>query len=57
MQALGAYGFLGHRRGKPAFLAHVPAALAQLAEVVDALPGGPFPLLRRTVDSAARARV
>ena len=32
MQALGAYAFLGLRRGKPAFLAHIPAALRLLEE-------------------------
>ncbi len=35
MQALGAYGFLGLRKGKPAFLAHIPNALANLRDVLD----------------------
>ncbi|HWR97957.1 MAG TPA: phosphotransferase [Candidatus Methanoperedens sp.] len=34
MQALGAYAFLGLRRGKPAFLAHVPTALRLLEETL-----------------------
>ncbi len=33
MQALGAYGFLGLQRGKPAFLQHIPRALASLRGV------------------------
>lgn len=38
MQALGAYGFLGLQRGKPAFLAHIPRALASLVSLqVDGL--------------------
>jgi hypothetical protein len=37
MQALGAYAFLGLRRGKPAFLAHIPAALRLLAETIGPL--------------------
>ena len=38
MQALGAYGFLGIVKGRDAFLAHIPAALASLREVVAAVP-------------------
>lgn len=38
MQALGAYGFLGLKQGKPAFLRHIPAALRNLREVVALLP-------------------
>jgi aminoglycoside/choline kinase family phosphotransferase len=34
MQALGAYAFLGRRRGKKAFLAHVPAALRLLEQTL-----------------------
>jgi hypothetical protein len=34
MQALGAYAFLGLQRGKPAFLAHIPAALRLLEETL-----------------------
>ncbi len=33
MQALGAFAFLGLRKGKQGFLEHVPAALVHLAEV------------------------
>ena len=33
MQALGAYGFLGLKRGKPHFLAHIRPALENLIEV------------------------
>jgi N-acetylmuramate 1-kinase len=39
MQALGAYGFLGLARGNRHFLAHVPAALASLREIVAEMPG------------------
>ncbi|MDZ4789366.1 MAG: phosphotransferase [Blastochloris sp.] len=38
MQALGAYGFLGLEKGKPAFLLHVNPALAHLRWVVSQLP-------------------
>ncbi len=34
MQALGAFAFLGRQRGKPDFLAHIPAALRLLEETV-----------------------
>ncbi len=34
MQALGAYGFLGHNKGKPEFLRHIPKALTSLRQVV-----------------------
>ena len=37
MQALGAYGFLGRERGKPHFLAHIPAALDRLIDITDRL--------------------
>jgi hypothetical protein len=39
MQALGAYGKLGHLDGRAAFLAHIPAALARLRAVVREIPG------------------
>ena len=34
MQALGAYGFLGHVKGKTSFLDHIPAGLAVLREIL-----------------------
>ena len=39
MQALGAYGKLGHTDARPHFLAHIPAALAALREVLTQIPG------------------
>ena len=39
MQALGAYGFLGHVRQRAHFLEHIPVAIARLAEVVARVPG------------------
>ena len=39
MQALGAYGKLGHADGRPHFLEHIPAALASLREVLAQIPG------------------
>ena len=39
MQALGAYGFLGLVKGNRAFLAHIPAALGSLREIVGRLEG------------------
>jgi aminoglycoside/choline kinase family phosphotransferase len=39
MQALGAYGFLGHVKERPHFLEHIPAALASLREVLEHVPG------------------
>jgi aminoglycoside/choline kinase family phosphotransferase len=39
MQALGAYGFLGLVKEHPHFLAHIPAALGSLREVVARIPG------------------
>ncbi len=38
MQALGAYGKLGHADGRTAFLDHIPAALNSLREVVATIP-------------------
>jgi N-acetylmuramate 1-kinase len=38
MQALGAYGNLGIRQGKPQFLRHIPSALANLTSILDAHP-------------------
>jgi len=37
MQALGAYGFLGHVKGKKEFLDHIPAGLAVLREILGGL--------------------
>jgi len=39
MQALGAYGFLGHVKERPHFLEHIPAALTSLREVLTRIPG------------------
>jgi aminoglycoside/choline kinase family phosphotransferase len=39
MQALGAYGFLGHVRERAHFLAHIPVAMARLSSVVARIPG------------------
>jgi aminoglycoside/choline kinase family phosphotransferase/CTP:molybdopterin cytidylyltransferase MocA len=43
MQALGAYGFLGHVKGKPGFLQHIPAGLANLRDLLvrNRAAGGP----------------
>lgn len=39
MQALGAYGFLGLQKGRPDFLAHIPAARRSLRETAAHLDG------------------
>jgi hypothetical protein len=39
MQALGAYGKLGHADGRTHFLPHIPAAVALLREVLVGMPG------------------
>ena len=39
MQALGAYGFLGLQKGRPDFLAHIPAARRSLREVAARVDG------------------
>jgi len=39
MQALGAYGFLGHVKERPHFLEHIPAAMKSLREVLALIPG------------------
>lgn len=39
MQALGAYGFLGHVKERPHFLEHIPTALTSLREVIERIPG------------------
>lgn len=38
MQALGAYGFLGHERGRAEFLVHIPVALVRLLDVIRVIP-------------------
>jgi aminoglycoside/choline kinase family phosphotransferase len=38
MQALGAYGFLGRVKGKPAFLRHIPPAAERLAVLCESEP-------------------
>jgi aminoglycoside/choline kinase family phosphotransferase len=53
MQALGAYAFLGLQRGKPAFLAHIPAALRLLAETLAPIAGS-VPRLAAAVAVAQR---
>ena len=49
MQALGAFGKLGARLGKPGFLEHSGAALDRLAEAIDA---GRFPALAGLIADA-----
>jgi NDP-sugar pyrophosphorylase family protein len=44
IQALGAYGFLGLRRGKPHFLTHIPRGLENLSEAAG--KAGNLPLLK-----------
>jgi hypothetical protein len=39
MQALGAYGKLGHADGRTQFLAHIPTAIARLREVAPRIEG------------------
>jgi hypothetical protein len=39
MQALGAYGFLGHEKGKTHFLSHIPVALPRLITVLNLVGG------------------
>ena len=39
MQALGAYGFLGHVKERAHFLAHIPVALNSLRGVLASIPG------------------
>jgi aminoglycoside/choline kinase family phosphotransferase len=38
MQALGAYGKLGHVDGRTHFLQHIPKAVARLHEVLERIP-------------------
>ena len=53
MQALGAYAFLGRKRDKPAFLAHIPVALRLLEETIAPLAGS-APRLAAVVAEARR---
>jgi len=39
MQALGAFGFLGHHAGRSEFLTHIPAARRSLREVAGRIEG------------------
>jgi aminoglycoside/choline kinase family phosphotransferase len=39
MQALGAYGKLGHADGRTHFLDHIPAAFESLREVLERIAG------------------
>ncbi len=39
MQALGAYGKLGHADGRTHFLAHIPAAITLLHDMLEKIPG------------------
>ncbi len=58
MQALGAYGKLGMADGKTAFLRHIPAAVANLQEVLGQsglLPGLAEALILRAEEPAAPA--
>ncbi len=50
MQALGAYGYLGGRQGKPGFLEHAPVAAARLRD----LARGAFPHLAEVADRVVR---
>jgi NDP-sugar pyrophosphorylase family protein/aminoglycoside/choline kinase family phosphotransferase len=59
MQALGAYAFLGHVKGRPAFLRHIPVALRRLGRLVAEANAGageaplappPLPLLGRILE-------
>jgi aminoglycoside/choline kinase family phosphotransferase len=47
MQALGAYGFLGLKKGKPAFLQHIPGALRHIDQ---ALGSSGLPRLHALLD-------
>lgn len=61
MQALGAFGFLGHVKGRRGFLQHIPAGLfilrrlLQLAATAQTSPLGPPPLPRLTAVVTALA--
>ncbi len=53
MQALGAYGFLGLRKGLKAFLEHIPAGLRNLQHAT--AQAGSLPLLRGLLQTCQRA--
>ena len=50
MQALGAYGFLGLKKGKPAFLQFIPPALHQLNHSLEEIDS--FPKIKKVVAEA-----
>jgi len=52
MQALGAYAFLGTRRGRSRFLSFIPAGVRCLTDAARLLPAAEFPLLHRVIDEA-----
>jgi len=52
MQALGAYGFLGLKRGRRAFLEHIPRGVAHLCSVLSKT--GSLPFLSNTVRSCRK---
>ncbi len=49
MQAMGAYGFLGHTKGKTEFLLHIPTALERLKIFLAQIPG--LESLAKTLES------
>lgn len=53
MQALGAYGFLGHEKGRLHFLEHIPVALPRLVSVLEKV-GGMDSLARLLKEAAAK---
>ncbi|MEN6484404.1 MAG: phosphotransferase [Syntrophobacteraceae bacterium] len=54
LQMLGAFGFLGVKRGKRQFLAYIPRALRQLGEWLDGRCCGRYPELEKWVGAALR---
>jgi len=56
MQALGAYGFLGRVKGKPAFLEHIPAAAERLAALCDEPAWQPLAVAVRSAAAELSAR-
>ena len=53
MQALGAYGFLGHEKGRLHFLEHIPVALPRLVAVLKKV-GGMDSLARLLQEAATK---